>query len=560
MLPTLIFGVVIGVKFAIVLSLWLAGVAQWWLARILNLGKPARIWSAFMAVVGGHLAGKLDVGAFGLVISTATSSLALVAALELGVTGKRRSSLVLAIAGALVIVSGQGYLQLALLSWAPAILLLLLNKNYRLRPIWREYLLALVIGILLTGIFIIPVAHFWPNLTKFTDDVFASAQPFEYGPINLIIRDYDFLRSDLLGKLPFPYLYITYIGWVPILFALASLLFVRGSKNPLFSSLFLGLFLMFFVASAIPLRWLVKVFPQLSGFRHPALVANLTIPIILALGAYGLDKLLSLNWPQLIIKSRAELLEKALSLNLAWILVIPLYFGVKSAYDFGQMFLKTDDLSDVYEIIGTLKTSDLQWVSTPYGEHFWVEPALEAGMKVAPVVWAWNWESREHPQTTIIATRGEAPPNANLVGSLNGISIYRFTNQTYAFIDTGAQKIPCFATGNGGDLTVKCSSNTSGKVLVQENSSNGWLAWRDGERVLLQDSQWLSVDAPAGQHEYRFRYLPIDVLIGMILTITGFAITIWLWRRSSPTSLVDIRTNAGFERNEGKKDQDLEPL
>jgi hypothetical protein len=317
---------------------------------------------------------------------------------------------------------------------------------------------------------------------------------------------------------------------------------------------------MFFVASAIPLRWLVKVFPQLSGFRHPALAANLTVPIILALGAYGLDKLISLDWPQLIIKSRAELSEKVFSINLVWILLIPLFFGVKSAYNFGQMFLKTYDLASVYEIIGTLKTPDLQWVSPPFGEHYWVEPALEAGIKVSPVVWAWNWESREHPQATIIASRGEAPTNANLVGSLDGISIYRITTQTYAFVDTGAQKIPCLATGNGGDLTVKCSAKTSGMVIVQENSWSGWRAWRDGERVLLLDSQWLSVDAPAGQHEYRFRYLPIDVLIGMILTITGFAMTIWLWRHSSPTSLVDIRTNAGFERNEGKKDQDLELL
>ena len=45
MIATLLFGVVNGVKVTLLVALWLAGVAQWWMARELRLGAPARLWS-----------------------------------------------------------------------------------------------------------------------------------------------------------------------------------------------------------------------------------------------------------------------------------------------------------------------------------------------------------------------------------------------------------------------------------------------------------------------------------------------------------------------------------
>ena len=74
-LCTFLLGVVNGAKLALVISLWVAGIAQWWIAKELKVHRVARIWSSGLAVVGGHLLGRMEQGNFGLVLSTAMASL-----------------------------------------------------------------------------------------------------------------------------------------------------------------------------------------------------------------------------------------------------------------------------------------------------------------------------------------------------------------------------------------------------------------------------------------------------------------------------------------------------
>ena len=68
-ITTLIFGVMNGTKIALVLILVIAGLIQWWLGKILNLGRFARVWGALLIVVGGHIATKNDEGNFGLLLA-----------------------------------------------------------------------------------------------------------------------------------------------------------------------------------------------------------------------------------------------------------------------------------------------------------------------------------------------------------------------------------------------------------------------------------------------------------------------------------------------------------
>lgn len=531
-IPALLWGVIPGVKVTIVIALWMAGAAQWWLARSLKLGRTARIWSAFLVVVGGHLLGRLELGSPGLVLSTAASSLALAAAVELGVTGQRKSTLRLAVTGALAIVSGVGYLQLGLVFWAPAFLFLLLNKEFTLRPIWREYLLAVLLCLMLIGLVLVPAMHFLPNLVKFTDPTFNAAQPLEYIPLNLVIRDQEFMKTEILGKFAFEYLYHLYIGWVPILLAALWLRSAPRSDYPILLCLSSGAFLMFFFASAIPLRWLVKWMPGLAGFRHAPLIAGMAVPAILGLASYGLEHLLALDWPKLILRPSSNTTRTIPLLNLAWVLVIPLAWSLKSAYDLEKNFLDTVDATNLYETIDALNTPDLQWVSPPFGEHHWVEPAVAEGLKLTSVVSVSHWEDREEPKPKLVAMREAAPENTELVGNLDGTPIYQFNDLNYAYVVTEDRTIPCTASGKGGDLVIQCSNSIDGKLIIEENSWSGWKAKRDNESISLFAGQWLSVEAPAGQHEYQFRYRPWDVAIGFLLSLTGVVLIIVLWIRS----------------------------
>src|SRR5450759_2521761 len=129
--------------------------------------------------------------------------------------------------------SGQGYVQVGMaLSVVPALAILLLDRRLRLVPIWREFALAGGLALLLAGVFLVPLIHFWPSMDKDTDPQFQSAQPLDYTPLNLVIHDADFYHSSSLGNQPFAYLYANYIGWVPILLAIAALrLIPRNQKR-----------------------------------------------------------------------------------------------------------------------------------------------------------------------------------------------------------------------------------------------------------------------------------------------------------------------------------------
>ena len=89
----------------------------------------------------------------------------------------------------------------------------------------------------------------------------------------------------------------------------------------------------------------------------------------------------------------------------------------------------------------------------------------------------------------------------------------------------------CVATGQGGWIDVTCDNSRSGVLIVQENNWRGWFAWRDGQRINALDWRWLTVSAPAGTHAYRFRYIPLDVFLGILLNLLGVALSIHFWRQ-----------------------------
>ena len=178
MVTTLLWGVVNGVKVTLILSLWLAGVAQWWIARELNLGWVPRMWSAGIAVAGGHLAGRMQLGMAGIVLSTAMASLALAALIRLARTGTRKDAVLFGIMTASAIVSGQGYIQIGLIGILPVAVLFFMEKDKRNTLAgWKNYLLAAGIALLLAAPLLVPLAHFSPNIVKNMDPEFQSAQP-----------------------------------------------------------------------------------------------------------------------------------------------------------------------------------------------------------------------------------------------------------------------------------------------------------------------------------------------------------------------------------------------
>jgi hypothetical protein len=535
-LLTLVVGPLSGAKLSLVAALIMAGIAQWWLAKVMGFGRVPRLWSGLMAIVGGHLAGRMELGTFGILLSTAACSLVIAPGVALGLTGKRRYAILLGIATGLALLSGQGYLQFGLaLSILPAFLVFMLNRAERFRQIWKEYLLAGLIAVLIAGVFLVPMLHFYPNVEKPLDAAFTEAQALKYIPLNHLIDLKSYFQTSALQPTIFPYLYINFLGWVPILLAIVAWRFVPRARFRLLLFFLTAILLVYLNASADTLK-LLRIFTSVfEGVRNPSLISGLANPLILGLSAWGLEALLHLKWPRLaLLDARSSGSTKGVSTTLL-ILVIPLLWSVREAYVFSQDWLVTVKSDPtLVEKASYLKSDSAEWVEFPL-EHYWMIPGFDSGLKISNSVRTWSWRDRQDPpgwqKITEGILDGGTPGLTRVIGDFSYLA---FPENEYAYIESGDQKIPCKAQAVGGNIDVTCPEAPKGRLIVHENQWSGWQARVDRTRTRLLYSQWLSVEAPAGKHTYTFRYRPWDVWVGIFLSTLGLALCVVLWVRAAP--------------------------
>lgn len=529
---TLLWGVVNGTKVALLISFWMAGVAQWWLAKELRVGTLARLWTAGLVITGGHLTSRMQLGTFGIVLSTAMASFVFAALIAMIRNKSRKSVVLLAASLASVILSGQGYIQVGLIFIAPAVLFLIWEDRFS-QKLWKGFTQAIVIAFLLAAPFLIPLLHFSSQIIKWEDPQFTSVQPLAFAPLNLVIDDREYYFNQDLQKAPYPYLNAHFIGWVPVCLAVLGLSLLNHENRRYILFLLSGVVLAFLASSAITLKWAASIYPGIAGVRFPSLISGLAIPLILGLSAYGIEKILSLKLPNFWLGMGKEMPERFFSLPVKLILLIPfLLFGLRQTYQFSTHWIYTiKNEPPVFEFIDALQTASLTWVNPPFGEHRYVEPAIAAGLKLSPGIMAWRWAQREIPLPRFEALRGGPPVDTSVVFNIvDGAFIYFREWEYYASVASGNEIIPCMARGTGGRITIECDTPIEGILTVKENMWSGWVAWQDGQRIKLHDYPFLQVKASAGKHTYQFEYLPWDVPLGIILSFVGIFICLWMMR------------------------------
>jgi hypothetical protein len=541
-ISTLLWGVINGSKVVLIASFFIAGIGQWWLGLELGLGRIARLWTAGMAVAAGHLAARMDLGAFSLVLSEASAALIFPAVVRLTQTRSRQAIVLLAFSLAFVAVSGNGYMQVGLAMVLPLGIYFLAQNRRDLKQIALRFGKAVGIAILLAGPFLLPFLHFLPKFGKDFDLSFRGSQPFPYVPLNLVIRDTDFFVKEVLGKPPWPSHYINFVGWVAVLFAVVGLLWTRKNVERR-AAYFLGVtaFFSLWISSGTPLAWLVKIIKikpiiqLIGGFRYPAFIAGLAVTPLLGLAAIGLDRLIETWRSKLRIRIETkDAVQFDRSLDLRWLLAIPLILSLHQAYGFGRPWIRSMKIEPfVNNVISALETPDTQWVNVPWGEHFFVEPAIGKGLKLSPDFFrTWHWSDRPQPEPILEASRGGPEEGMIEIVQVEGIHIHRaVSNREYAVIEhPDGSRTVCHANATGGKIDVDCGMASEGTLLVKENRWSGWRAYIDDERARLQENPWLSVKVPAGTHEISFHYRPWDVLLGVGFFVVGFVISVVLWR------------------------------
>jgi hypothetical protein len=531
---TLALGVINGGKALFAASVFLAGLAQWWLARAMSLGRLPRLWAAGIAAAGTHLFGRMETGNVPLVLSTACAALVIAAAVDLALNRRRQGVALLAGMLASLFLAGQGYLQLGVfLAVLPALGLFILQDWRAPDALWKDIGLAGLLGVLMAAYLLLPFARFAPNFTKLTDPLMSEYQTLEYLPLNLVIRDLAFYDTDLLSKTTNTYQHLNYIGWIPVLMGLLAVRFAPREKSRLLGFLLLGLALVFLVSSKEFYEKLYPIIPQVEVVRFGMLIAGLAIPFVVALAAWGADLVMQKDLGSVGLDIQGRSFGRATVTGA--LMVILFVMSLFQAARFTTHFTTLVELDVSAEALDALETESSQWVQPPYGEFFWLDDAFNRGYKVALVYWPWNWDGREEPRPYRELNRSaEAVNEEGYIASVDEDTLHvkeHPTNEYARVVIPAGDDVPCTARARGGSIDAVCHTETGGKLVVAENSWGGWRATVDGERARLNKDDWLSVDLEPGAHSIHFSYLPWDVPLGLLLTFIGIGLTVYYTRR-----------------------------
>ena len=553
-LLTLLFGVLNGSKIALVAAFVIAGLAQWWLGWVLGLGRLARLWSACMAVVAGHLAGRMEGGLFGVVFSSAACALVLPPIVLMGQRPSLRVAVLLGVLLALAAVSGQGYVQIGLALLLAVVVPIQLFQSDQRAALLRQYMVAALLATLLAGVLLVPFVHFLPDFKKYSDSKFKSNQPFGFVLLNLLIDDSAFYLTDMLQKQPYVWLHSYFIGWISFLLALWG--GYRGwaeERRREIQWVAAGALALLWLSSGSLFEWIARQpaftspITQLSIIRYPPLFMTLAVPLLLALAGFGLDRLLRLRWPRLRLGGSHKSSQAPIwGVRTHWLLCAPLLIALNDARAYGaQWLVTTPQAPEVYDVLDALRTPDLEWVNPPFGEHFFIEPAVGAGLKLSYGIRQWGWRDHASPKPVLEASRKDALPDATRKTTVAGVQVFAAPGREYAAMtSTDGTRTICSAHGSGGNIDVTCAAPQAGRLQILENSWSGWGAQVNNQPAALLPGQWLAVNVPAGAVTVRFRYRPWDVPLGALCSLCGVALAIGLWRRGERPApeAVEIRT------------------
>jgi hypothetical protein len=531
-ISTALWGQFNGGKVLFILSLFMGGLAQWWMAHTMRLRMPVRMWAAAMAVVGGSLAGRMQNGDVNLAFSTASAALVIAALLNLIFKRSGLSIVLFGVVLSLAFLSGQGYMQIgAILIILAAVLVFGIRENKNRRRLWKPLGLGLLIAALLAGIFFVPFLHFLPQFQKEIDVALSAYQHLAYSPLNLVINDFNFFNTKVLSKYSIGHTYFNYVGWIPVLLAFLSLRFVPSRHRRYLIFFFLSIFLLYFFSSSEVMRFLMKFIPPISGLRSMQVIEGLAVPLIVGLAAWSVNLIMNFKWWQIHIQI---IPGKPWQFSGGWlILAVPLLSALVSDYQFSHEVMgETNEHTASSKVISLLQTPSSEWIAAPFENYNWIPPLMAKSMKIAYAFRPWHWKGRDFPNPFIeTSTDPHSVTQPGYLQYVDGYFMIKNPENEYAQVisNSDGKLYPCQAEAFGGNINVSCDESTpAGILVVHENSWSGWSVKVDGKPQALLKDQWLRTEAPAGMHTYSFRYRPWDVPVGIFVSLCGIILSVFI--------------------------------
>lgn len=572
--PVLIMGPVNGPKVGILLAVAFTGFGAYWLAYALGLCWPARVWAGVILAVNGHLAARMFSGQFQLGIAFPFMAFALAFFIQ---SMRREHRVYPVLAGmsiAMLLFSGLLYYFLFIIPGIAIVFIFFAVESQaqgfdpdKLKRVVVRGAAAVAWAVGFSAVLLIP---FWLGhdfVSKDNDPFLRNSQTMPNSFLNFLMSDPAYYQKDHRDLAPgFLHEYYSYLGYAPLL-ALPFVIpaFVRG--NRLLIGLMVTLFVFYLAwssAAHTPLRYVYEAFPFLYNFRWTSRALAPATPILVMLGAIGIDELLRIaTSPFLNLRRRPWFGQAALPtvpIGIALAIVL-LVFLARNARDdvlptnsglMGLVPRRPD-----HKVVGDwLKEHEREaaYVWMPDGSPGVSMRFAQYGiMRLEAVYWRPILDYQVpgtpppadqiiHPRAKYLVLTNASPPqqeDARLVASLPGRYIYELEDSPpfASVIDStdpplgidvpwgkareararilSPNRIEVEATSTGAD---------EDRVLVLQSYVSGWRVEVDGSRAGAAKNfrGFVSVEARPGTHVYRFVFDPPAHRYGIAISLGTF--------------------------------------
>jgi hypothetical protein len=573
-IPVLLFGVLDGFKIALFLSFLAAAFGMWWLADVMGIDSPARLWMALMYAFTGQIAARFLQGEYDFVLGAAWIPWAFAGLICTVRSRRKRFAALTALFLALLFFSGNVYYAYFMF-FAGALFGVVAVVSPRIRP----FLIAVnkerakwigfvgILALALIALQLLPLIQAWPYMSKESNPDLRDSQTTAQ-----ILEDYlskDLTRADETQILP-PEEFYAYVGPLPFFALLLSPLSLRrkGKRELVFFLLLLILVFLWIDVKRMPWADLYAHTSFLVQFRYPSRMLIYGSVAILVLAGAGIDSLW--DWIRMGFRRVAP---NGAGQRVGWVqmfgagIISLLMIGsILDVYQANKARVVTwSRYEPPAEIMGWLADHDpgeyyvsnlLNWQRATIGNGiryldawygFGFHPPKEHMLNERPVV--------AGPKYVILGNDKQPPdPSARAVHRFEGHTIYELPNSLpfvwsapkEALTDVSVEgelragEVTALTPVVTGPNSLQISARGDGEstLVLMSAYYPGWRVSVDGKPAPLRNvGGYLAADLRSGEHEYIFSYRPTPFYVGLTISLISLAIVVGLVARDTELDL-----------------------
>ena len=570
-IPIILLGAINGMKVSVFVAFILAGLGQWYLARVCGLRGIFRLWSSLTFMLSGGLALLWRLGWYELLLGAVWFPFTY-AAFWTAMHKRNRASLVYcALCAAMILLTGGGYYPFYLLGTVPIILLVALISA---RPEARKPMLqrAIFIAVLIAGLIAVmafPIFDGYRLIIRESgaDVTQNGSQPISYALMNYLIAEPGWLDANILGTANgWNWFYLGPLSLSALLFL--ALTFHYRRQRPILVTMFLltVVMLVWQASRFAPVKYIYDWIPFLYQLRFPNRLLIIAASPLLIMSGFTLQVLYVKvrRWSTqyiLSIKTGSTYsynIRPKAPFTLVFLLI--LFLAVLDTYTVNKhMSFEPNSLDPKsFEVLTWLKRHDpgLYYTDIGGGEIFWswTPAAYQLEMPV------FNFHYNQHlitqdfqttsdasivasPKYQILQSLKTPDKGAVLLHDFDGILLWYYPNALpVAFLlpetvnlEGGKLEskdvIPLDAAYDGPNQ-VKVSAHagsSNDRLVVLVSDYPGWNLSIDGKPAKLTPvNYYLGANVLAGEHTYTFVFDPPLYRMGLIITQIFLVVSVLL--------------------------------